>query len=384
MMKNVVLKKILKSTVFKGFSMVNKIIPKDETKIMLYSGNRGLAFNLIPLRKYLLENQYNDRYKLIYGIEDLKYADKTVKNEQFVTQIKAFLIFLNTKHVFYTAGQIPIKPIKKQCVIQLDHGACMLKTLGSLTKINNGDENFFTYVTYPNDIYIDIVSKGYNCKKSAVAINGEPMTDIMFGNYQKYDFSEYDKVVLWTPTFRQSDYLGYDDSSFNQILPTFENGNYDKLNTYLKENKMFLIVKLHPMQNTDELYKRNYSNLKIWTDEDFQQNNYDLYHLMPQADAMLGDYSSTMLQFLLLDRPLGYVVPDIEEYKEKRGFVFNDYQNYMPGMIIKNQTQFFQFLDSIIDGNDNYKEKRLYTLDKVHRYKDGNNCKRALELSGIK
>ena len=138
------------------------------------------------------------------------------------------------------------------------------------------------------------------------------------------------------------------------------------------------------MQNTDELYKRNYSNLKIWTDEDFQQNNYDLYHLMPQADAMLGDYSSTMLQFLLLDRPLGYVVPDIEEYKEKRGFVFNDYQNYMPGMIIKNQTQFFQFLDSIIDGNDNYKEKRLYTLDKVHRYKDGNNCKRALELSGIK
>lgn len=384
MMKNVVLKKFLKATIFKGFSLVNSVIPKDDTKIMLYSGNRGLAFNLIPLRKYLLDNQYNEKYKLIYGIEDLKYADNTTKNEKFVTQIKAFLIFLNTKHVFYTAGQIPIKPSKNQCVIQLDHGACMLKTLGSLTKINNGDENFFTYVTYPNDIYIDIVSKGYNCKKSSVVINGEPMTDIMFGEYQKYDFSEYNKIILWTPTFRQSDYLGYDDSSFNEILPTFENGNYNELNNYLKQNKMLLIVKLHPMQNTDELNQRIYSNLKIYTDVDFQKNNYDLYNLMPQADAMLGDYSSTMLQFLLLDKPLGYVVPDIEEYKEKRGFVFEDYQKYMPGMVIKNQNQFYTFLDSILAGNDQYKEHRLYTLNKVHKYQDGNNCKRALELSGIK
>lgn len=100
MMKNVALKKLLKSTVFKGFSFINRFIPKDDTKIMLYSGNRGLAFNLIPLRAYLIEHQYNDRYKLIYGIEDLKYSDKTAKNEKYVNQIKAFLIFLNTKHVF--------------------------------------------------------------------------------------------------------------------------------------------------------------------------------------------------------------------------------------------------------------------------------------------
>ncbi|WP_283109299.1 CDP-glycerol glycerophosphotransferase family protein [Thomasclavelia spiroformis] len=384
MMKNVALKKFLKSTVFKGFSFINRFIPKDDTKIMLYSGNRGLAFNLIPLRAYLIEHQYNDRYKLIYGIEDLKYSDKTAKNEKYVNQIKAFFIFLNTKHVFYTAGQIPIKPSKKQCVIQLDHGSCTLKTLGALTKINNGDENFFTYVTYPNEIYVDIVAKAYNCKRKAVVINGEPMTDVMFTDYKKYNFTGYKKIILWTPTFRQSDYLGYDDSSSDQILPTFSNGDYELLNNYLNKNKILLIAKLHPMQNTDELKKKIYSNLKIYTSKDFEENDYDLYQLMPQVDAMLGDYSSTMLHFLLLDKPLGYVVPDIEEYKEKRGFVFKDYYNYMPGMIIKNQTQFFKFLDSVVLGIDEFKEKRKYSLNKVHKYQDGNNCKRVLELSGIK
>ena len=53
-------------------------------------------------------------------------------------------------------------------------------------------------------------------------------------------------------------------------------------------------------------------------------------------------------------------------------------------MIIKNQTQFFEFLDSVVLGMDEFKEKRKYTLNKVHKYQDGNNCKRVLELSGIK
>lgn len=384
MMKNVTLKKFLKSTVFRGFSAINKILPKNDNSILLYSGNRGLAYNLIPLKKYLIDNHYNDKYKIIYGIEDLKYAEGTGKNEYYVSQIKAFFIFMRTKHVYYTAGQIPIKPSKKQCVIQLDHGACMLKTLGSLTKINNGDENFFTYVASPSETYTEIFMEGYNCKREAVIINGEPMTDIMLGEYEKYDLGIYKKILLWTPTFRQSDYLGYDDSSFDEILPTFKNGEYDELNAYLKDKDILLIVKLHSMQNTESLNKTKYSNLKIYSDEEFNKKGYDLYQLMPQVDAMLGDYSSTMLQFLLLDKPLGYVVPDIEEYKEKRGFVFADYENYMPGMFIKNQNDFYEFCDHILNNDDDFKEKRKYTLNKVHHYKDNNNCKRALEFSDIR
>ena len=56
MLKNVKLKKVLKGTIFKGISLINNIIPKKDNYILLYSGNKGIGFNLLPLKEYLLEN----------------------------------------------------------------------------------------------------------------------------------------------------------------------------------------------------------------------------------------------------------------------------------------------------------------------------------------
>ena len=49
-----------------------------------------------------------------------------------------------------------------------------------------------------------------------------------------------------------------------------------------------------------------------------------LYELIGISDGLLSDYSSVAVDYLLLDRPLGYVLADYNIYKEKRGFVFED------------------------------------------------------------
>ena len=67
--------------------------------------------------------------------------------------------------------------------------------------------------------------------------------------HEKYDFGSYDKVILWMPTFRQSDYLNYDDSHEN-LLPMYEENDYDALNGVLSKLNFKLIVKLHTAQNT--------------------------------------------------------------------------------------------------------------------------------------
>ena len=40
---------------------------------------------------------------------------------------------------------------------------------------------------------------------------------------------------------------------------------------------------------------------------------------MPQVDAIIGDYSSLCMQSLLLDKPMAYVVPDIQALLEANG-----------------------------------------------------------------
>ena len=151
----------------------------------------------------------------------------------------------------------------------------------------------------------------------------------------------------------------------------------------LKKRDIKLIVKPHPSHNNYGTLPRHFSNLDIYTHEEFIDAGYNLYLMMSQADGLVGDYSSVSMQFMLLDKPEAFVVPDIEEYSRMRGFVFKNPEDYMGGHIIKTKEEFYQFLEDFAQGKDIYKEKRRRVCDQVYKYKDAGTRQRAVELSGL-
>ena len=68
MLRNVFLKKVLKSSIFPLFSLLNKFVPKDDKKILIYSANKGIGHSLIPLRQYLQKQGFAQKYQIIFGI----------------------------------------------------------------------------------------------------------------------------------------------------------------------------------------------------------------------------------------------------------------------------------------------------------------------------
>ena len=104
---------------------------------------------------------------------------------------------------------------------------------------------------------------------------------------------------------------------------------------------------------------------------------------MAQSDGLIGDYSSASMQYLLLDRPMAFVVPDIEEYGKTRGFVFEHPEDYMGGHIVKTKDEFYQFIDDFANDKDIYREKRHWVCNQIYKYHDANSCKRIVELSGM-
>ena len=76
MFRNVFLKKILKTNFFPIFSLLNKFVPKSDKKILIYSANKGIGHSLIPLRQYLQNQGFGQKYRIICGIESLKYKDE--------------------------------------------------------------------------------------------------------------------------------------------------------------------------------------------------------------------------------------------------------------------------------------------------------------------
>lgn len=382
MFKNRTIKKLLKGTIFPVLTLVNRVIPKKENYILLYSANGGIWHNLTPVMEYLLENNYDSQYKIICGIENLKYADDNTR-VIYAERFRSIGWFFKSKYVFYTTGQIPIKPSKNQMVIQLTHGAAHFKACGKISKIGNGEEFYFTYCMATSEIYRKIFTAEYGCSEKDILINGEPVTDIFYKETTPYELGDYNKIGLWTPTFRQSDILGYDDSS-EGLLPLFRPEHYVELNEKLKECGIKLIVKLHAMQNLADVNTQSFSNLEFLFEADFVKRGYELYSLLKQVDFLIADYSSVFLQFLLLDKPIGFAVPDFEEYAQKRGFVFKNPLDYMPGDIMKNKEQMYRFLENMTEGRDDYAEKRHRVCDVIHTYKDGNNTGRILEMSGIR
>lgn len=383
MIKNVYLKKIMKSSVFKVITCINKVLPKSDNQVLLYMGNKGIGFNLEPLYEYLITNGYNKKYHIVCSVESKKFFGVNQDNVLYVNHIGGLFYYLKSKHVFYTAGQLPIKPSKKQIVIHMNHGSSDLKTMGKLSKIDNGDEFYFTYMLTPSDIYIPIVAQEYGCTFENIKVCGEPMTDDLFKEHEKYNFGEYDKIILWMPTFRQSDYLNYNDSQ-ESLLPMFEDNNYDELNKVLETLNFKLIVKLHTAQNANKLKTKVFTNLEIMTNDDFVNSGYEIYKLMTQVDAFVGDYSSASLQFLLVDKPNLFVVPDMEEYKKNRGFCFTNPENYMAGPIIKTRNEFYDELVKLGNNCDDFKIKRKEIRNIIFKYQDGKNTQRVLDLSNIK
>ena len=292
------------------------------------------------------------------------------------------LNFMVSRHVFYTAGQLPIKPSKKQLVIHLHHGNEQLKPLGKLANIDNGDEFFFTYMIASSDLYVPIMAKEYECPESCIKVAGDPMADYLLkADKNVYDFKEYNKVIVWAPTFRNSVLMGYKDSNMDTLVPLFEEQDYSELNGLLQKYGIKLIIKLHPIQTVPKGLQRHFSHLSIYSNDEFAASGYDWYTLIANSDGLIGDYSTVSMQYLLLDKPEAFVVPDIDDYAGNRGFVFEKPEDYMGGHIIKTKEEFDQFIHDFASGEDKYKEKRHWVCDQVFKYKDAKCCERVVQLS---
>lgn len=382
-MKNLTLKRFIKRTIFPLLTFVNRLIPKSDNYVLLYIPNKRFIYSLGPIKQYLLENRYDKKYKISYGYQDLEHlGDRAWVHT--LAMIKSILFFFKARHVFYTSGQIPIKPSKSQIVIHVQHGNAHFKPVGKMANIDNGDEIFFTYMIASSDMFISIFAKEYDCPESYIKVAGEPMADALLKAPKGiYDFRSFNKILVWVPTFRQSDLMGYKDSNLSTLIPLFDENEYAYLNTLLAKHNIKLIIKLHPIQSTPKNLQRHFSHLSIYSHDEFVSSEYDLYTLIANSDGLIGDYSGLSLQYLLTDKPQAYVVPDIEDYAKNRGFVFENPETYMGGHIIKTKEEFIQFIEDFAHDNDEYKDKRHWVCDQMYKYKDSKSCERIVKLSDM-
>lgn len=143
---------------------------------------------------------------------------------------------------------------------------------------------------------------------------------------------------------------------------------------------MNLIIKIHSMQKFD---KKNFpasSNIYIINDDDLCKNDVQLYKVLACSDALITDYSSVYIDYLATDKPMAFVVDDIYEYGNDRGFVFENPLDYMPGMKVKTLNNLMEFIVNVGKNVDGFKQARHEARRTLNIFNDDKNTQRVVNF----
>lgn len=382
MIKNVKLKVFLQNTVFTLFSWLNQRKHHDSRKIMLYS-NMGFRDNVKALYDYLIDAGYNQKYKILCSTNDYKMYNKDLpSNVIFVSNIRGVLLYFSAGFVYYCFGKIPIFHGKDQKVVQMWHGSAFKAPDEGMLKGHSFDKPYYTNVFSSSKHFAPIFSYCFSIPVQQVVICGQPRCDVLYKENPHYAFGEYRKLILWAPTFRKSSVTGYSDSTADDnLVPVLKKEDFAEINSKLRELGVKVVVKLHPLQDLDQYHTTDLDHFVLLSHQEFVRRKMDLYKFMAQSDALITDYSSIFIDYLLLDRPIAFTEDDMDDYT--RGFVFDNPKSYQPGFRIKTKEDFLAFAESLVNGDDDYKSERKRVMALANDYHDGKFCKRALECVGI-
>ena len=333
-------------------SKMNTIIPKKNKRIVLYS-NWGFRDNLRTLYQYLVDNGYQEEYEIICASNDFYHLEK--KNDvKYVSIYRGVYYFLTSKYFFYSFGKYPIKPAPNQMVVNLWHGM-PLKKIGNLEEgLENVDYNFFTKLVSSSDFFTPIMKAAFNATNEQMLLVGNIRNDELFKEKQ-------DKRIIWMPTYRNS--KNYHDSQ-DALIFSLKEDDFSKIEQLLSEYGYQLYIKLHPLEESRLQVQMNHSNIHLLTEEIISEQYGTLYTFLGTTSALITDYSSVFLDYYLLNRPVAFTINDYEEYKDKRGFVFEDVKSLMAGPTISNLDDLFEFLLSVMKSEDKFyiERERINTI----------------------
>ena len=372
-------------------TFIKKVLSVFKIKnVIVFESNADYSDNSRAFYEYLIENKYNNKYKIYWFVNNQKdFKDRECKNVKFLTMwkngtkksflqwIKYFHIVKNAKYLISSNRQLH-KLNNKTISININHGTPLkrVKDIGVVPKD-------IDMVLVGSDFCIDMMSDQLNLPKDKFICVGNPRNDIIFKDSNTIEkvkeYSGYDKTIIWLPTFRKAMGSERNDSSLNFPLGLpiiYSEEELLKLNEYLKKNNVLILFKLHPHQDTTLFKASSLSNIKILTDSYLIEKDIELTELFKISDALITDYSGVYYDYLLLDNIIGFTVDDFEDYKNKKGFVFDNIQDYMAGEKIKNIEDLYVFIDNVIKNNDLYKKERNEMKNKFNKYLDAKSSER--------
>lgn len=387
---------------YRNVPLENIIIFRSGPHITSYMKGMDFTDNARALFEYMLEQKLNETHELVWLVKNpyeyARYAQYS--NVHFLPlewsvskdreeRNQYYRVLCLAKYIFFTdAYGVARNSRKDQIRVQLWHGC------GFKTRLNFSPcEKRYEYMTVTSELYAKIHSEVFGLRAEQLLVTGIAKGDWLFQTVsesfaERLGYPEAKQYIYWLPTYRMAaDTLaqnnGYElnpETGF-PVVDTVE--KMTCLNELLLKNHQVMVIKLHPYQNPDKIQKLSFSNIVLLDNAKLFEEDIQINQLLSGADALISDYSSAAVDYLALNRPMAFMLEDVQAYEEKRGFVFENVREWLPGQELYSFEDVCEFLNALAAGIDVSAEKRGRLRRLLNQFCDGDNCKRILEQLGI-
>lgn len=357
---------------FAFFFAVGRLFPLQQRKVVLYNGQfEGLSGNLLEVKK---EMEVRQKEKRVYYFE----KKKMLGGIGIQKLIGGLCFYFSLPYHMATAGQVYLNdnflplgfcfPDRRAQLIQLWHGAGAFKKFGLSVEQNEKVKRQvvranrrITHLFVTSKQVVPFYSEAFGIPEERIFVTGIPITDVYFDEkrkaegverfYRKYPYLRDKHLLLITPTFRNT------EEENKRILPML---SLKRLHEALGD-EWVILLRMHPKFSSNKIPETDYCiNVTGYP------GALDLYLV---SDMLVTDYSSTVVEYVLLDKPVVLYAYDLKDYD--RGF-YRDYRDMAAGEIAETKAELIEAVKRTEDG----REKREKFINMQYDYRDRDSLKR--------
>lgn len=368
----------IKTLLVKAISWSFRIIPLQNIIVFNSFKGKGMADDPKYIALELLRR--NIDVKMIWLVNDVKKADLPAGIQPVrIHSIKTCFYMSIAKVWISNCRDMSSKAMKRkgQYYIQTWHATLGLKVVGEentksrkvARKHAIEDSKYIDLMYSNNNVYLDLYQQRFWYNGPVIKCDLPHVAYILHHPYHiKNEISEKlgipadNKIALYAPTFRDHDYEKHDvyDFNFERIISALERRFGGTFN---------MLIRLHPNLRNSHVAEHFLFNERV-IDATFLP---DMHELLGIVDILFTDYSSSMFDGAIANKPVLLIAKDINEYTScDRELFFNPYKE-LPFTLSESEDELIAAIEDYDEIQ--YKQKCIDFFKRIGLVDNGNGDK---------
>lgn len=338
------------------------VLPIDDKLVVFSAHSRKYNDSPRALYEYMISHPEYQGYKMVWGLEDpenvelpgpaIKVKADTPEYFKYCLKARYWITCVNIERSLHFK--------KKGCrYLNTWHGT-PFKHVGNDAGVRKDyDFRAVDLFCYASDYEKEIYKRAFNVREESLIPIGLPRNDELYrvdqekirATKERLGLPLYKKIILYAPTWRDST----DNGATYSIKPPIDTKKWEKE----LGNEYIVLFRTH-----------GYTNKLLGIEFNETIRDYSAYpvinDLFAVSDILISDYSASMADYSILERPILCFAYDYEQYRDERG-LYLDYEKEMPSGILRTEDDVLRYIKTM-DYKEECKKSKEMIKDRITYY----------------